>query len=482
MIRINCVLNALGKILLIVGAALLLPTVWSLFEPETNTAAFLTTIIICLICGGVLVFSTKNRMSIRAKEGFLIVTLSWITVSIIGGLPYFINGILPDFTSCFFEAMSGFTTTGASAIADVEVVPTSFLIWRSTTHWLGGLGVIVLFVAILSQADTGGLTMLRAELSGPFNEKISSKVQDSAIYLWLTYTALTAICVILLLFGGMKFSDALCYSFGAISTGGFATLNDSVGGYNSAYIEWVVTAFMFIGGISIPLMYKCFSSRSVKTLAKNEEFRLYFYFVLIVISIVTVDLLLHTDKGFAENIRLSAFQCVSQLTTTGFCTDNYDLWPTASYTLLICIMMIGASYSSTAGSIKMGTYLVAYKSLKAQFFRMLHPRAMMEVKVNGKTVTDNTVMKVLQFAFLFFVIMFLGAIALSITGLPFKEALTGSMSAISNDGPGSGMIGPAGNYAEVSIAGKWILSTLMLLGRLEIYTVLIVFTPAFWRR
>ena len=255
MIRINCVLNALGKILLIVGAALLLPTVWSLFEPETNTAAFLTTILICLICGGVLVFSTKNRMSIRAKEGFLIVTLSWITVSIIGGLPYFINGILPDFTSCFFEAMSGFTTTGASAIADVEVVPTSFLIWRSTTHWLGGLGVIVLFVAILSQADTGGLTMLRAELSGPFNEKISSKVQDSAIYLWLTYTALTAICVILLLVGGMKFSDALCYSFGAISTGGFFTLKDSGGGYDYAFILLGNTPFLFFWGVSISLLY-----------------------------------------------------------------------------------------------------------------------------------------------------------------------------------------------------------------------------------
>lgn len=482
MIRFNCVLNALGKILLIVGAALLLPTVWSLFETQTNTVAFLLTILICLFCGGIFVFSTKEKMHIRAKEGFLIVTLSWITVSIIGALPYYINGIFPDFTSAFFEAMSGFTTTGASALSDVESIPTSFLIWRSTTHWLGGLGVIVLFVAILSQTDTGGLTMLRAELSGPFNEKISAKIQDAAIYLWLTYTALTAICVILLLFGGLKFSDAICYAFGAISTGGFATLNDSVGGFHSAYIEWVITAFMFIGGISIPMMYKSFIARSPKTLLKNEEFRLYFFFVLIVIAIVTIDLLVHVGGSFSTNLRLAAFQSVSQLTTTGFCTDDFDIWPTASYTILICIMMIGASYSSTAGSIKMGTYLVAYKSLKSQFFRMLHPRALTEIRINGKAVPDNTVMKVLQFAFLFFIIMLLGAVALSVTGLPFKEALTGSMAAISNNGPGSGMIGPAGNYAEVSTAGKWILSALMLLGRLEIYTVLIVFTPAFWRR
>ncbi|HMM05609.1 MAG TPA: TrkH family potassium uptake protein [Clostridiales bacterium] len=482
MIRINCVLNALGKILLIVGAALLLPTVWSLFETETNTAAFLTTILICLISGSVLVYSTKGRRSIRAKEGFLIVTLSWITVSLIGAVPYYINGIFPDFTSAFFESISGFTTTGASNLVDVEAVPTSFLIWRSATHWLGGLGVIVLFVAILSQADTGGLTMLRAELSGPFNEKISSKVQDSAIYLWLTYTALTAICLILLLFGGLKFSDALCLSFSTIATGGFATLNDSIGGFNSVYVEWVVTAFMFIGGISIPLMYKSFVSRSPKMLVKNEEFRLYFFFIFILIVTVTVDLLLHTEESFRDGLRLAAFQSVSQLTTTGFCTDNFDLWPTASYTTLICIMLIGASYSSTSGSIKMGTYLVAYKSLKAQFFKMLHPRAMVEVRVNGKAVTDNTVMRVLQFAFLFFILMLIGAVALSLTGLPFKEAVTGSMAAMSNNGPGSGMIGPAGNYASVSPAGKWILCALMLLGRLEIYTVMIVFTPAFWRR
>lgn len=482
MIRFNCVLNALGKILLIVGAALLLPTVWSLFETETNTIAFLLTILICLFCGGIFVFSTKEKMHIRAKEGFLIVTLSWITVSIIGALPYYINGIFPDFVSAFFEAMSGFTTTGASALTDVESLPTSFLIWRSTTQWLGGLGVIVLFVAILSQADTGGLTMLRAELSGPFNEKISAKIQDAAIYLWLTYSALTAICVILLLFGGMKLADALCFSFSAISTGGFATLNDSVGGFHSAYIEWVITAFMFIGGISLPLIYKSFVNRSPNTLIKNEEFRLYFVVAFIISIIVTIDLMLHMEGAFSQNVRLAMFQVVSQLTTTGFCTADFDQWPATSFTILICIMMIGASYSSTAGSIKMGTYLLSYKSLKSQFFRMLHPRALTEIRINGKAVPDKTVMKVLQFAFLFFVLTFLGAIALSMAGLPFKEAVTGAMSAISNNGPGTGSIGPAGNYAAVSTAGKLILSALMLLGRLEIYTVLIVFTPAFWRR
>ena len=482
MVRLACVFNALGKILLIVGAALLLPTIWSFFEANTDSLAFFWTMLIAVVLGCILVFSTKHKRHIRAKEGFLIVTLSWITVSLIGALPYYFEGIFPDFTSAFFEAVSGFTTTGASAVANVEALPTSFLVWRSTTQWLGGLGVIVLFVAILSQTDTGGLTMLRAELSGPFSEKVAPKIQDSAIRLWLTYTGLTLLCAVMLLLGGMSGADALCYALSSLSSGGFATINRGIDAYNSPYIEWVITAFMFISGISIPLMYKCLTGRSLRQLIKNEEFRLYFWFTVSIVTIITVDLMLQMGGSLAKNLRYAAFEVVAQLTTTGFSIGNYEYWPAGSFTLLMCIMMIGASYSSTSGSIKMGTYLLAYKSMKSQFFRMLHPRAMTEIRVNGKTVTDNTVMKVLQFTFLFFVFFLLGAIALSLTGLPFQEAITGAMSAISNNGPGAGIIGPTGNYAVVSNPGKWILCVLMLLGRLEIYTVMIVFTPAFWRR
>lgn len=482
MIRINCVLNALGTILLIVAASMLLPVAWSLVQIDGNFFGLFFTMVAYAIFGALLVSSTKDRRSVRAKEGFLIVTLSWFIVSVIGALPYYFCGVFPDYVSAFFETMAGFTTTGGTALTDIESVSDSLLIWRSMTQWLGGLGVVVLFVAILSQVDTGGLTMLRAELSGPFNEKISSKVQDSAMIMWVIYSSLTAVLVILLLLGGMDLTDAVCHAFSGISTGGFSSKNMSVAAFDSAYIEWVLIVFMFIGGISFPLLYKTLSSKSLKTMFRNDEFRVYLCFTLIVAVIIFIDLLLHYCEDPAIGLRLALFQTVSQITTCGFTTSDYNIWPTTSYMIMLCLMMIGASYSSTSGSLKIGTYLLAYKSLKSQFFRMMHPRAMTEIRINGKSVPDKTVTKVLMLAVLFFVLTFLGAVLLSATGLPFTEALTGSMAAISNNGVAMGAFGPIGNYADVTAFGKIVLSALMLLGRLEIYTVLIVFIPAFWKK
>lgn len=482
MVRMKCVLNALGKILLIVGCAMILPLFWSLLNGDGISDIFLVTVLVYAACGGFLTLTTKEHKTIRAKEGFLIVTLSWITVSLIGALPYMFSGVLPHFSEAFFETMSGFTTTGATTIGDVESVAGSLLLWRAMTQWLGGLGVVVLFVAVLSQVDTGGLTMLRAELSGPFNEKISSKVQDTAIILWAVYMILTFLTFVLLLFGGMNVTDALCHAFSTVATGGFSTKNTSVAAFNSAYIEWVITVFMFIGGVSFPLLYKTFANRSAKTLFKNEEFKVYGLIVLIVGIIITVDLMMHKGVALSEGIRLAFFQTIAQITTCGFASADYEFWPVASHMILICLMMIGASYSSTSGSIKTGTYVLAVRSIKSQFFKMLHPRALTDVKINGKHIPENTVAKVLQVAFLFFMLTFIGAIFLSFTGMPFTEALTGSMAAISNNGPAAGTIGPMGSYCTVPFVAKWILCALMLLGRLEIFTVMIIFIPAFWRK
>ena len=482
MIRLKCVMSALGTILLIVAAAMVIPLLWSIFHGDGQAMFFILTMIMYAMLGGLLVLSSKTKSAIRAKEGFLIVTLSWVVVSIIGSFPFYFSGIFPDFISCFFETMAGFTTTGGTALTDIESVPDSLLVWRSMTQWLGGLGVVVLFVAILSQVDTGGLSMLRAELSGPFNEKLSSKVQDSAMIMWMIYSVLTLILIVLLLVGGMNPTDAVCHAFSGISTGGFSSRNLSVAYFDSAYIEWVLTIFMFIGGISFPLMYKVFTTKSLKTMFRNEEFRVYLGFTLVVMLIILIDLLRNYCDDFGLGIRLSAFQTVSQLTTCGFSTCDTNVWPYTSFMIMVCLMMVGASYSSTSGSLKIGTYLLAYKSLKSQFFRMLHPRALTEIRINGKTVQDKTVMKILQLSSLFFVLAFFGAILLSMTGLPFLESLTGSMAAISNNGVATGALGPLGNYADVTAFGKLVLAALMLLGRLEIYTVLIVFVPAFWRK
>ncbi|MGI5873168.1 MAG: TrkH family potassium uptake protein [Bacillota bacterium] len=482
MIRLRCVLNALGKILLIVAFAMLVPLIWSAARLDGVTLSLLLTTLIYAVLGAGLIILTKERGHIRAKEGFLIVTLSWLVVSFIGALPYYFGGVFPDYVSCFFETMSGFTTTGGTALSDIEAVPDSLLIWRAMTQWLGGLGVVVLFVAILSQVDTGGLTMLRAELSGPFNEKISSKVQDSAIKLWLIYLVLSVTLILLLLAGGMSLTDAVCHGFSAISTGGFSSYNESVAAFHSAYVEWVVTIFMFIGGVSFPLIYKTVSSRSPKTLFRNEEFRVYLFFTLFIAAVIFVDLMIHRSGDAGVTLRTALFQTVSQLTTCGLSATDYELWPSTSYMIMFCLMMIGASYSSTSGSLKIGTYVLAYRSLKSQFFRMLHPRALTEIRINGRPIHEKTVMKVLQFASLFFILAFIGSVLLSMCGMPFKEALTGAMAAISNNGVAMGALGPSGNYAFVPSSGKIILSMLMLLGRMEIYTVLIVFVPAFWKK
>lgn len=482
MIRMKCVMNALGTILLIVAVAMMLPLIWSVVTMDGETLHLLMTMIMYSLLGALFVAATKGKESIRAKEGYLIVTASWLLVSFIGSFPFYFSGVFPDFVSCFFETMSGFTTTGGTALTNIEAVPDSLLVWRSMTQWLGGLGVVVLFVAVLSQVDTGGLTMLRAELSGPFNEKISSKVKDSAMIMWTIYGVLTAILILLLLIGGMNPLDAVCHAFSGISTGGFSSRNLSVSYFDSTYIEGVLTLFMFIGGISFPLIYKAFITKSPKTLLYNEEFRVYLGFTVIVTAIICLDLLLHSYGSAESCVRMAIFQTVSQLTTCGFVVSDTDLWPTASFMIMVCLMMVGASYSSTSGSIKIGTYLLAWKSLKSQFFRMLHPRALMEIRINGKAVPDKTVMKVLQLASLFFVLAFGGAVLLSVTDIPFLESLTGSMAAITNNGVAAGAFGPSGNYAAVSSFGKLVLSALMLLGRLEIYTVLIVFMPAFWKK
>ena len=482
MIRFGTVINNIGKLILLVDFTLFLPLLVSLFSGKTNTLDFLYTIIITSIVGGLCVVFAKPQGNIRAKEIYLIVTVGWILVSILGSLPYAFAGVFPDYSSAFFETMSGFTTTGSTAFTDVEVLSQEILLWRSMTQWLGGLGVVVLFVAILSQVSTGGQSMLRAELSGPYQEKLTSHIKDSAMILWKIYSILTIILILLLLLGGMSLFDAVCHSFSTMATGGFSTRNASVAAFNSPYIEWVITIFMFLAGVSYPLYYKAVVNRSLKQIFKNEEFRLYVCITVLASLFIFINLVLYWDGTTSEKLRHAFFNLLSMLTTTGFASDNFDVWPAASHVLLMCIMMIGACYSSTSGSIKMGTYLLSYKTLRVQMFRLLHPRALVEIKVNNKVVPERTALKVNQFFILFFVVMFLGAISLSMTGLTFAEAFTGSMTAITNSGPAMGRLGASGNFSEVTAAGKWIMSFLMLGGRLELYTVLVIFTRDFWRQ
>lgn len=480
MIRFKTVFNAIGKIILIVAGAMLLPLLWSLITGGPDFWALFIPFLIMVALGGFLAFYVKPEDSIRTREGYLIVTSCWLVIIFLGSLPYVFSGAFPSYSDALFESVAGFTTTGASVLADVTRLSPELLLWRSLTQWLGGLGVVVLFVALLTRMDTGGTIMFKAELAGPFTERITSHIDDSAKILWVCYMVLTAALVALLYLGDMTLHEALCHGFSTISTGGFSTRNEGIAYFDSMYIKWVLIVFMFVAGMSYALLYKVIIKRDGHFF-KNEEFRLYFIIVVFVTLLVFVTLYFFYEQ---EDVGLGdiAFQVVSQLTTTGFTYMNYDVWPAFAHVLMLVLMMIGACYTSSSGSLKIGMYLLLAKNVRTVLFRMLHPQALTEVKINGKVVKDEVVIKALQYFFLFVISIFIGAIALSATGLSFHEAMTGAMAAVTNNGPGSGAMGPLGNYSEVTAAGKWILSTLMLLGRLEFYTVLIVFIPSFWKQ
>lgn len=482
MIRIGTVLNTIGKLILLVGTALLIPFIMSLFTGREDTFAFLFTILIMAVVGLFFMMFRSQEGSIRAKESYIIVTFGWIFVSCLGCLPYVFSGALPEYSAAFFETMSGFTTTGSTALTEIESLSPELLLWRSMTQWLGGLGVVVLFVALMSQISTGGQSMLRAELSGPYNQKMTGHIKDSAMILWGIYTSLTLILIVLLLFGGMSLFDAVCHAFSTMATGGFSTKNANIAAFPSPYIQWVIALFMFIAGVSYPLIYRVIAKRSLKVLVKNEEFRLYAIFVVVFSLFVFVDMMRNWNGTVSDNLRYSFFHVISQMTTTGFCATNFDPWPVAAHMVLMGVMLIGACYSSTSGSIKVGSYLLAFKTMRLQLFRMLHPRAMTQIKVDNQVIPEKTALKVESFITLFFVVMVLGVILLSTTGLTFSESITGAITAISNTGPAMGSLGAVGNFSEVTPFGKWVLSFLMLGGRLELYTVFVVLLPSFWRQ
>ncbi len=481
MIRIKTVLNALGKIILIVDVSLLLPLFWALFTRGEDIMAFFYTVLAATAIGSALTFAIRSEGNIRAREGFLIVSSAWVVVSLIGSLPYMFAAAFPDFSSAFFETISGFTTTGSTALPNVELLSEELLLWRSLTQWLGGLGVVVLFIAILSQLDTGGLTMFRAESSGPTAERLSSHIQDTAIIMWVTYLILTAVLFVLLLFGDMNAHDALCHTFATMGTGGYSTKNASIAYYDSAYIQWVITIFMFLAGTTYALFYKTVVKRQ-NAFWQSEEFRLYTFIALFATLGVFISLMHSRGGCFEETLRASAFQVVSILTTTGFATENFDLWPPLAHITLFSLMLVGGCYGSTSGAIKVGTFNIIFKNFKTVNFLLLHPRAVSQTRAEGKILNPLLVNRVLQFFALFILFLFAGAVAMGAMGYSFEEAFSASMTAITNTGPALGDLGPSANFSQVPPLGKWILSFLMLIGRLELYTVLVIFTPAFWRQ
>lgn len=481
--RIGVVLNSLGRLLIVIGCFMFFPLFWSALYHEPDLPAFFVSAVVTIAAGLLLWRFVKAEEDIRSREGFAIVTCGWLLASFFGALPYLLSGTFDSFADAFFETMSGFTTTGASVLTNIEVLPHGILFWRSLTHWLGGMGIMVLFVALLSQLGVGGMQMFKAEAPGPVAEKLKPRIKETAKILWLTYLLMTVVETVLLWVAGMSLFDALAHTFGTLATGGFSTKNASIGFYQNPLIHWIIILFMFMAGANFGLYYMALKGKSLKTFWRNDEFKLYATIVCSA-SILVSFILWRTDptKDIFLTITEAAFQVVSIVTTTGYATADFDQWPMVTRALIVVLMFVGGSAGSTGGSVKVGRILVLFKHSALELRRLIHPRAVLPLKISDKSVDEKIVVNILQFFVLYVIIFLSGWIIMAAMGLDLITALTSVSATLGNVGPGLNQVGPAANYAFIHPLGKYFLSFLMLLGRLEIYTVLVLLLPSTWRR
>ena len=470
----------LGQIVKSEAALLALPFAVSLIYAEYNAAiAFSVAIAAALVIGFslTLIFKPKNR-DIFAKEGFIVVALAWICMSLIGAVPFTVAGEIPSYIDALFETVSGFTTTGASILTDVESMSHGLLFWRSFTHWIGGMGVLVFVMAILPTSDRS-IHIMRAEMPGPIVGKIVPKAKQTAKILYLIYIILTVVEIIFLLFGGMSLFESLIHAFGTAGTGGFGIKADSIASY-SPYIQWVITAFMLLFGINFNLFYLIILGR-VKNALKSSELWCYISIVAASVTVICINIA-GTFQSFADCIRTSAFQVASIITTTGYSTVDFNLWPEFSKTILLILMFIGGCAGSTAGGLKVSRIVLIFKMIKKELRHMLHPRSVSSVKFEGKKVDGITQNSVYSYFTIFMVSFFAVLLVLSFEDFDFLTNFTAVSACINNIGPGLGLVGPAGSFAGFGELSKLALSFAMLLGRLEIYPLLFLFTPSVWMK
>ncbi len=473
------VLHTLGYVLGAEAVLLLLPLLVSFLYGE-DTIPFLITIgLLAAACGSLLCIRPRTK-NIYARDGFFIVSASWILVSLFGALPFVLDGAIPPYVDALFETVSGFTTTGASILSDVETVPYGLLFWRSFTHWIGGMGVLVFIMAILPMANERSMHVMRAEVPGPSVGKLVPRARRTALLLYGIYLTMTVLEVILLVCGGMPLFDSLVNSFGTAGTGGFAIKNLSIGAYNSAYAEGVITIFMLLFGINFNL-YFLLLMREFRQILKSEELWVYLGTSVTAMLLIALNIL-PMYNGFGDAFRHSSFQVSSVITTTGFATADFNLWPTFSKIVLFMLMFLGACGGSTGGGIKVSRLIILVKKLSRDIVRMVHPRSVGPVRLDGKKVDEETVNGVgIFFAAYILMIAFI-TLLISLDGFDFETTLSAVVACISNIGPGMGAVGPMGNFADFSVFSKLLLSLTMLLGRLEIFPLILTLTPILYRK
>ena len=478
------VFNIISVLILVIAGFMLLPFGIAVYSGEQACSnAFLQTIVAAIIAGIILYFFTGKYKGkqFSAKDGFLMVTASWIIISVAGAFPFYFSGIIPSYTDAFFETMSGFTTTGASILTEIQTLPRSILFWRSLTHWLGGMGFVVLTVAILPLLGIGGVKMVSAESPGPTMDKISPRITHMAKILWIIYFGMTVLETILLMLGGMDLFDSLIHTFGTLATGGFSSKNGSVGHYNSAYIDIVITVFMILAGINFALYYRMLTGH-LAGLKKNTELKVYLLIFVIATILTAIPLIDKVYTGFGESLRYSAFQVASILTTTGYATADFDIWPAFSKYILFAIMFIGGCSGSTGGGIKVIRIVTLFKQSITEMKQMSNPRGVFSTRINGVIVRKDFIYTILGFVFLYIMFLLITTAVVSTApgGYDLETSFSTALVTIGNIGPGFSLVGPTMNYAFFPVYIKWFLSFAMMAGRLEIYTVLILFTPYFW--
>ncbi len=480
--NLKIIIRVLGFLIFVEGVAMLLALAVSLIYGEYDSTAFLISSGICLVTGGIIAWLTNGvSKDIGKREGFIIVALVWVVFSFFGSLPYVISGSIPNFTNAFFETISGFTTTGSSILSDIESLPHGILFWRSISQWLGGMGIIVLSLAILPVFGIGGMQLYVAEVPGPNPDKISPRIRQTAKTLWIIYLGFTATETILLWIGGMSFYDAICHSFTTMATGGFSTKQASVAYWTSPFIQYVIIIFMFLAGTNFTMSYLALKGK-FKSVFRDEEFKYYGIFILIFTAIIFVGLLITSQLGVEQAFRDALFQVVSIMTTTGFATTDYLLWTPFLTILIFTLFFFGGSAGSTGGSIKIMRIVLLLKNSYYELRRLIHPHAVIPVRFNKHSVDAKIITNVLAFFMLYFIIFGLSTILFTLIEPDMESAMGAVATSLGNIGPGLGNVGPAENFLHVSPVGKWFLSFLMLLGRLELFTILVLFSPAFWKQ
>ncbi len=475
----NVVWHTIGKLLIIVACSMLFPLVTAFLYQESCGSAFLIMLPITLAIGGVLCvrFRPVGSVHIQTRDGACIVTFGWIFAAVLGMMPYLIAGTFDSAADAFFEAMSGFATVGASVLDDLDNAPKAILMWRSVTHWLGGMGIIVLFVALMANMGAGAMQIFKAEAAGPVKDKLHPKLTDSARSLCIIYLVNTTVICVTLYLCGMNLFDAINHAFSVVATGGFSTKTVSIGFYDSALLEWVMALCMFTTGINYALFFYMYRTRSWRCFWKSLEFKVYTAVTLIAVLLVSFSIVGQYNDNLLVALRYAAFHVTSVLTTTGFVCCDYELWMPGARFVLLVLMLSGACAGSTTCGFKIDRHIILAKRVYFEVQRFLHPRMVRTVKANQKQLPEQVVHSVTTFFYLFMMIALLSTFVLCCMGMDLLSAFTGALSCLGGVGPALGFVGPIESFSAIPSGAKWLLSALMLIGRLEIFTVLAVFWP-----